>query len=78
MEQIAIPDSERAIFTDLYHYYCKYQPRQFDMDTFCEAADEAAEMVERHGQHFLAKRLFGAAYEAFGDRYKEEQDQHAL
>ncbi len=75
---LAVPENERAIFTDLYRYYEKYQPKQFNLETFCAAADEVAMLVEKHHQSFLARRLFGAAYEAFGDRYKEEQDQHAL
>ena len=70
-----VPTAERAIFTDLYRYYEKYQPRKFDVEVFCDAAVEMAELVTKHNDSFLAKRLFGAAYEAFGDRYKEEQKQ---
>lgn len=67
---MALPDAERAIFTDLYRYYEKYQPRTFDLATFCEAADEMALKVRDHGQSPLAQRVFGAVYEYFGDRHK--------
>ena len=68
-----VPASERAVFTDLYRYYEKYQPRKFDVEVFCDAAVEMAELVTKHNDSFLAKRMFGAAYEAFGDRYMEER-----
>lgn len=71
---MALPEAERAIFTDLYRYYEKYQPRTFDLDTFCEAADEMALKVWDHGQSPLAKRVFSAVYEYFGDRHKTKEE----
>lgn len=70
---MALPPEERAIFTDLYRYYEKYQPRQFDLHVFCEAADEMALKVQDHNQSPLAQRMFAAVYEYFGDRYKKEE-----
>lgn len=72
---MALPQEERNVFTDLYRYYEKYQPRTFDLQTFCDAADEMALKVQDHGQSLLAQRVFGAVYEYFGDRYKSIKEE---
>jgi hypothetical protein len=74
---MALPEHERAVFTDLYRYYEKYAARAMTVQDFCDAAEEWAGLVHKHDNTLLAKDMFAAVYEHLGNRsQRASRDAH--
>jgi hypothetical protein len=69
-----LPDNERAVFKDMYHFYEQFADRPLNADTFSAAADEMAFLVQKHGNTLLAKDMFLAIYNHLGNKYEEGRD----
>jgi len=66
-----LPDSDRAVFADMYRFYEKFADRPLDVTAFIDAADEWAILVHKHGNTLLAKDMFRAIYDHLSNKYME-------